>query len=127
MTVVILTRVTEHVHCARRRRPGEATRFRGLSPAPPIIRRGRLQPSVTRWPVHTFEETDYCYGIGPLALRLNRVEWRKPIPYEGDIWLEVEGRVINARTGATGPVRQVLVRACRLPEAPALKRPHLRP
>jgi hypothetical protein len=86
-----------------------------------------LQPSVACWPVHVFEETDYCYGIGSLALRLNRVEWGKPIPYEGDTWLEVEGAVIDPRTGEPGPLRQVLVRSRTLPKPPARKRPRLRP
>ncbi|AGL21518.1 hypothetical protein [Actinoplanes sp. N902-109] len=95
--------------------------------ASPIFRRGRLQPSVVRWPAHVFEESDYCYGIGPLSLRLHRVEWDKPIPYEGDTWLEVEGTVIDPRTGEPGPTRQVLVRAGTLPAPPTRKRPRLRP
>jgi hypothetical protein len=120
---VIPTRVTEHVHCARRRRAG-ATRTWSL--AAPIIRSGRIQLAVPRWPAHVFAETDYCYGIGPLTLRVDRVEWTKPIPYEGDTWLEVEGTVIDP-TGREGSRRQVLVRARRLPHPPTRKRPRLRP
>ena len=51
----------------------------------------------------------------------------KPIPYEGDTWFEVEGTVIDRRTGEEGRSRQVLVRARRLPKPPARKRPRLRP
>lgn len=124
---VILTRVTEHVHCARRRRPQEVAGRRTWSLAAPVIRDGRLQLSIARWPVHVFEERDYCYGRGPLALRLHRVEWAKPIPYEGDIWFEVEGTVIDRRTGEQGRTRQVLARARLLPKMPTRGRPRMRP
>ncbi|BCJ53511.1 hypothetical protein Asp14428_49860 [Actinoplanes sp. NBRC 14428] len=123
---MIPTRVTEHVHCARRRRPQRATGRRAWSLAAPIIRSGRLQLSVARWPIHVFQEQDYCYGIGPLALRLQRVEWAKPIPYEGDTWFEVEGTVVDRRTGEEGKNRQVLVRAGLLPKPPLRKRTRLR-
>jgi hypothetical protein len=76
--------------------------------------------------VHVFAEHDYCYGIGPLALRVDRVEWTKPVPYEGDTWLEVEGVVID-QLGREGARRQVLVRAARLSAPPPRKRPRLRP
>ena len=61
---MIPTRGTEHVHCARRRRPQGAAGRRAWSLASPILRGGRLQPSIARWPVHVFEEHDYCYGNG---------------------------------------------------------------
>jgi hypothetical protein len=76
--------------------------------------------------VHEFAETDYCYGIGPLTLKVDRVEWGRPVPYEGDTWLEVEGLVIDA-AGREGARRQVLVRAQRLSAPPPRKRPRLRP
>ena len=123
---MIPTRVTEHVHCARRRRAGAAPGRKAWSPAAPVIRSGRLQPAVPRWPVHVFAEADYCYGVGPLMLRVDRVEWTKPIPYEGDTWLEVEGMVID-HAGRERARRQVLVRAGRLPHPPSRKRPRLRP
>ncbi|MEV4635718.1 hypothetical protein AB0J80_00020 [Actinoplanes sp. NPDC049548] len=100
---------------------------RAWSLASPVIRDGRLQQSIARWPVHVFEEHDYCYGNGPLMLRLLRVEWTTPIPYEGDTWFEVEGTVIDRRTGVAGRSRQVLVRARRLPKPPVRRRPRLRP
>jgi hypothetical protein len=123
---VIPTRVTEHVHCARRRRTGAAPGRKVWALSAPIIRSGRLQLSVPRWPLHVFAEADYCYGIGPLTLRVDRVEWARPIPYEGDTWLEVEGTVIDP-AGREGSRRQVLVRAGRLPQPPPRKRPRLRP
>jgi len=77
--------------------------------------------------VREFAETDYCYGVGPLTLLVRRVEWARPVPHEGDIWLEVEGLVLH-RDGRVGALRQVLVRARRLPvPPPARKRPRLRP
>jgi hypothetical protein len=92
----------------------------------PIIRHGRIQLSVPRWRVHELDEADYCYGIGPLTLKVERVGWDRPVPYEGDTWLEVEGIVIDP-AGHEGVRRQVLVRARRLPEPPRRKRPRLRP
>jgi hypothetical protein len=90
------------------------------------MRAGRLQVSVAGLPVQVFDETDYCYGIGPLALRLHRIGWERPVPLEGDTWLEVEGRIIDHGTGRPGKSREVLVRACKLPEQPARLRPRLR-
>ena len=37
-----------------------------------------------RWPVHVFEEKDYCYGVGPLALRVDRVGWAAQESVSGD-------------------------------------------
>jgi len=124
---VIPTRVAEHLPCASRRRPDETLGRRAWSLSSPILRRGRLQLSIARWPVRVFQEQDYCYGVGPLALRVARVGWTSPVPYEGDTWLEVEGTVIDRRTGEERQTRQVLVRACRLPGPPHRKRPRLRP
>jgi hypothetical protein len=92
----------------------------------PIIRSGRIQVGASGGPVHEFDEIDYCYGIGPLTLRVDRVDWDRPVPYEGDTWLEVEGIVIDP-AGREGARRQVLVRARRLPAPPRRLRPRLRP
>jgi hypothetical protein len=94
--------------------------------AAPIIRSGRIQLGVPGWPIHEFDETDYCYGIGTLTLKVNRVGWERPVPFEGDTWLEVEGTVIDP-LGREGARRQVLVRARRLPAPPQRPRPRLRP
>ncbi len=124
--MVSRVRVDDHVRCARRRRSCPGEHRPGWAHLAPIIRDGRLQVSVARGPVHVFEEPDYCWGIGPLALRLTRVEWDRPVPYEGDTWLEVEGLIVDRVSGVIGPRRQVLVRACRLPDAPERRRPRLR-
>ena len=113
-------RTTEAVRCCRRAQP------RVWAPAAPVLRRGRLQSAVPRPLVHAFDEADYCYGIGTLTMQVDRIEWDRPVPYEGDTWLEVEGVVID-RTGHPGPRRQVLVRAGRLPLRKPRRRPRLRP
>ena len=97
------------------------------APAAPVIRRGRLQRGELGLPVSEFAETDYCYGVGPLTLKIDRVGWDRPVPHEGDTWLEVEGVVLD-RSGREGVRRQVLIRACRLPgPPPPRKRPRTRP
>ncbi len=113
-------RKTEAIRCRRREHPQVWTS------AAPVLRDGRIQVGAPRWSVYAFAEADYCYGIGPLTLRVRRVEWAKPIPYEGDTWLEVEGTVID-QSGREGSQRQVLVRARELPHPPSRKRPRLRP
>jgi hypothetical protein len=80
---------------------------------------------VPRWLVQRFAETDYCYGIGTLTMKVDRIDWDRPVPYEGDTWLEVRGTVID-RTGHEGARRTVLVRASLLPQRPPRKRPRLR-
>jgi hypothetical protein len=113
------------VRCGRRRRAGVAPGRKEWTLPAPIFRDGRIQLGVPSWPVHEFPEADYCYGIGPLRLRVERVEWAKPVPYDGDTWFEVEGTVID-KSGQDGPRRQVLVRAGRLPDPPPRKRTRLR-
>jgi hypothetical protein len=108
-------RATETVRCGGRAQP------RVWSPDPPVLRRGRIQAAVPRWLVHAFAETDYCYGQGTLTMKVDRIDWDRPVPYEGDTWLEVEGVIID-RDGHPGARRQVLVRAGRLP----LRRPRRR-
>jgi hypothetical protein len=88
----------------------------------PVIRDGRLQPGAPRHPWHRFSEDDYRYGVGPLTIMVERIDWTHPVPYEGDTWLEVEGTVIEP-AGQRGPRRQVLVRARELPQRPARRRP----
>jgi hypothetical protein len=96
------------------------------APVAPVIRLGRIQPGVPRWPVHEFAESDYCFGIGALTMKVDRIDWERPVPYEGDTWLEVEGTIIDP-SGREGPRRQVLVRARRLPLRPPRRRTRLRP
>ena len=42
-------------------------------------------------PVSRFSESDYCYGSGPLTIRLERVDWARPVRYDGENWYEVDG------------------------------------
>ena len=113
-------RTTETVRCFLR------PRRRVWAPAVLVLRRGRVQAAVPRARVHAFDEADYCYGLGTLTMTLDRIEWDRPVPYEGDTWLEVEGVVID-RTGRPGARRQVLVRAGRLPLRKPRRRPRRRP
>ena len=75
--------------------------------------------------MHEFAESDYCYGVGPIRLRLVRVDWAKPIPHEDDTWLGVRAVVVD-RAGREVAVREMLIRAGRVPVPPAGKRPRLR-
>ena len=91
----------------------------------PRIRDHVLRQSGPRWPVYEFAESDYCYGVGPIRLRLVRVDWDKPIPHEDDTWLGVRAVVVD-RAGREVAVREMLIRAGRVPVPPAGKRPRLR-
>jgi hypothetical protein len=85
-----------------------------------------MQIGVPRWSVHEFAEADYCYGIGTLTMKIERIGWDDPVRYENDTWLEVEGTMTD-RTGQDGGRRVVLVRAAVLPMRPPRRRPHRRP
>ncbi len=91
----------------------------------PMIRDGRIRLGVRDELVHEFAETDYCYGLGTLTMKVDRVCWDHPIPHEGDTWLEVEGTVIDP-AGRESEHRQVLVRGGRLPGPPPRRRPRPR-
>jgi len=92
----------------------------------PNIRDARIRVGVADRMVHEFAEADYCYGVGPLTMKVDRVSWGRPVPHDGDTWLEVEGTVIDP-AGRDSDRRHVLVRAGRLPEPPPRRRPRLRP
>lgn len=61
-----------------------------------------------------FADTDYCYGTGPLTLRIQHIDWDRPIRYADDIWYHVNG-VEMAKTGMERGRRHVLIRGRRLP------------
>ncbi|MEV6341855.1 hypothetical protein [Actinoplanes sp. NPDC051851] len=119
------TRASELVSCYGLRPATHPHARSRWSTAAPRIRDSVLRPSGPRWPVHEFAESDYCYGIGPIRMRLVRVDWHQPIPHEGDVWLGVRGIVID-RFGGEGPVRELLIRAGRVPVPPACRRPRMR-
>ena len=60
-------------------------------------------------------------GIGTLAIKLDRIDWDRPVPFEGDTWLEVAGVVIDG-AGRDDPGPRV---AAVLPDA-FLRRPDRR-
>jgi hypothetical protein len=62
-------------------------------------------------------EADYRYGVGPLRIRVERVDRANPARYDGEIWYPIEGVQI-AGDGAELRRREVLVRAARLLSRP---------
>jgi len=63
--------------------------------------------------VLTLAEADYRYGLGPLRIRVERVDRTHPATYEGEVWYPVEGVQLRG-DGAELRRRAVLVRAARL-------------
>jgi hypothetical protein len=68
-------------------------------------------------PVAVFAEADYCYGFGPLRLRIQHIDRTTPVWYDGENWYQVEGVEVDANGREFGH-RQVLVRGSRLPSPP---------
>jgi hypothetical protein len=68
--------------------------------------------------VSRFAEADYCYGVGPLTIRVERIDWASPVLYDGEKWYEVHGLEIGVNGAVIGR-RQALVRGRRLPPPPA--------
>ena len=68
-------------------------------------------------PVSHFAETDYCYGTGLLTMRVDRVDWTRPIQRDGENWYEVEGIEVTPDGREIGR-RQALVRGRRLSALP---------
>jgi hypothetical protein len=67
-----------------------------------------------RSPARVFAEADYCYGVGPLRLRADHIDWANPIQYDQDTWYYVDG-VESTGSGIELGRRRVLVRGRRLP------------
>jgi hypothetical protein len=68
-------------------------------------------------PVSHFAETDYCFGTGSLAIRVDRVDWNRPVQRDGENWYEVEGVELTADGREIGR-RHALVRGRRLSTLP---------
>jgi hypothetical protein len=66
----------------------------------------------TRQAAH-FAELDYCYGAGSLWMRVERIEWTRPVEYNGETWYEVDGIEVTSDGREIGR-RQALVRSRRL-------------
>ena len=69
-------------------------------------------------PATVFAEPDYCYGFGPLTLRIEHIGWDKPVWYDGEKWYPVDGVELAHDKSELGR-RQVLVRGRRLSSQPA--------
>jgi hypothetical protein len=66
-----------------------------------------------RRPVWTFAEADYRFGVGPLHMTVDHVDWGSPVQQDGEVWFEVAGIEVSADGRVVGP-RRTLVRASRL-------------
>lgn len=64
-------------------------------------------------PVSHFAESDYCFGTGSLAIRVERVDWNRPVQRDGENWYEVEGVEVTPDGREIGR-RAALVRGRRL-------------
>ena len=65
------------------------------------------------WPIGTIAEIDYRFGLGPLRMRVEAVDWAVPQDHDGDLWYEVDG-IEMTEDGREVQRRQVLVKATRL-------------
>lgn len=63
--------------------------------------------------VQVFAEADYCYGLGPVRMRVEHVDRAHPVDYDGTRWYRVVG-VQLTRDGTERAQRTLLVRAARL-------------
>ena len=66
-----------------------------------------------RAPVIEFAESDYCYGTGPLLMRVEHIDWSRPVLYDNENFYQVDG-VEMAADGREIGRRQALVRGRRL-------------
>jgi hypothetical protein len=62
-------------------------------------------------------EADYCYGRGPLKIRVDWIDRADPVRYDGENWYRVQGVQLSS-TGAEIGRREILVRGRRLPATP---------
>ena len=76
---------------------------------------GRPVPVVNKGDILVIEEADYCYGIGPLRIRVTAIGAPRG-QVRGPEWLGVVGVEIRWN-GAEGAHRSVLVRTAALAEA----------
>jgi hypothetical protein len=66
-----------------------------------------------RAPVLEFAESDYCYGTGPLLMRVEHIDWNRPVLYDNENFYQVDG-IEMASDGREIGRRQALVRGRRL-------------
>jgi hypothetical protein len=72
-------------------------------------------------PVTTFGEADYRFGAGPLTMRVESVDWTRPLQHDGEDWYEVDGIELTSDGREVGR-RQALVRGSRLSSSPRNRR-----
>jgi hypothetical protein len=72
-------------------------------------------------PVTTFAEADYRFGAGPLTMRVESIDWTRPLQHEGEDWYEVDGIELTSDGREIGR-RQALVRGRRLSSSPRNRR-----
>src|ERR1044072_8602698 len=80
------------------------------------VARGRpveSDPAAPRAPITEFAESDYCYGTGPLLLRVEHIDWNRPVLYDNENFYQVDGIEITSDGREIGR-RQALVRGRRL-------------
>ncbi|MEO3742440.1 hypothetical protein [Plantactinospora sp. B5E13] len=70
------------------------------------------RPAPAAGDVLRFAESDYCYGVGPLVLRVTKVGADLD-RYPQLEWLSLRGVELR-QDGSSGPERQVLVRTSAL-------------
>jgi len=63
--------------------------------------------------VYTFTESDYRFGVGPLRMTVERVDWGKPVLHDGENWYDVQGVELTWDGREVGH-RQAMVRGSRL-------------
>jgi hypothetical protein len=72
---------------------------------------------------YVFAEADYMYGVGPLTLRIEVVDHARPVSYDRDIWLQVDGVQLDYRGADIGHRSALIRRRCLptgvLPDWPA--------
>jgi hypothetical protein len=72
---------------------------------------------------YVFAESDYLYGVGPLTLRIERVDHAHLVTYNRDLWLQVDGVHFDYRGVEIGNRSALIRRRCLptavLPDSPA--------
>jgi hypothetical protein len=69
---------------------------------------------MTNQQVWTFAEADYRFGVGPLRMTVERIDWANPLQQDDEIWYEVDGLELTETGQIIGP-RRTAVKASRLP------------
>ncbi|HEY0000820.1 MAG TPA: hypothetical protein VGB74_10230 [Actinoplanes sp.] len=73
--------------------------------------------------VHIIAEEDYRFGVGPLHLAIDGIDWSKPLMQDGEHWFEADG-VEMAEDGRVVGRRRVLIRGSRLARLRSITGPH---